>query len=212
VNAVREAIVLPLLFLTVTLVAGVDPGARVALLPPPLFSLVLATMLVAALIRGGAMVPGRLLHGSRTILANANGAIVLGALFAASAQVLAMVTPRSGLPLFFVDVFLFVLLLNTLVTQPERVRLLRSLAVTLGSALLLKFVVLSALSGPSSRVTRVLVALFDAATFGSITQDPQPPAAGYLGFLAIAVYLIGIALLPAAPPPAQGRALERLEA
>jgi hypothetical protein len=212
-SAVREAIVLPVLFLTVALMAGAEPGARVALLPPSLFSLVLAVMLIAALIRGGAVVPARLLHGSRAILANANGAIVLAALFAASAQVLAMVTPRSGLPLFFVDVFLFVLLLNTLVTQPERVRLLRSLAVTLGSALLLKFVVLSALSGPSStRTSRVLVALFDAATFGSITQEPQTPAAGYLAFFAILLYLIGITLLPAGEYASPGSALEHLEA
>ena len=72
-------------------------------------------------------------------------------LFAAASQVLGMLTPRSGLPLFFVDVFLFVLLLNTLVAQPDRVRLLRSLAVILGSALVLKFVVLGALSGPSGQ-------------------------------------------------------------
>lgn len=210
-SAVREAIVLPLIFLTVTLLAGAEPGARVALVPPSLVSLVLATMLIATLVRGGALVPTRLLHGGRAILENANGAIALAALFAASAQVLAMVTPRSGLPLFFVDVFLFVLLLNTLVTQPERIRLLRSLTVTLGSALLLKFVVLAALSGPSSRMSRVLVALFDAATFGSVTQDPQPPASGYLAFFAIALYLIGIALLPTAPSHFAGRALERLD-
>jgi hypothetical protein len=212
VSAFREAIVLPLVFLTVALIAGTEPGARLALVPPSLFSLVLATMLIAALIRAGALAPARLLHGSRALVANANGAIVLAALFAASAQVLAMVTPRSGLPLFFADVFLFVLLLNTLVMEPDRVRLLRSLAVTLGSALLLKFVVLSALSSPASRTTRVLVALFDIATFGSITQAPQTPAAGYLAFFSIALYLIGIALLPSSVYGPRGRDLERLEA
>ena len=195
-SAVREAIVLPILLLTVTLVAGIDPGPRITLAPPSLFSLVLATMLIAALVRGGALIPARLLHGSRPMLANANGAVALAALLAASAQVLAVVTPRTGLPLFFVDVLLFVQMLNTLVTQPDRVRLLRSVAVTLGSALILKFVVLSALSGPSSRTSRVLIALFDAATFGSITQAPQSPAAGYLAFFAIGLYLIGIAMLP----------------
>ncbi|HVD93912.1 MAG TPA: hypothetical protein VNC21_16565 [Vicinamibacterales bacterium] len=196
-SAVREAILLPILLLTVALLAGAEPGPRIALVPPSLFSLVLATMLIAALIRGGALIPARLLHGSRTMLANANGAIVLAALLLASAQVLAVVTPRSGVPLFFVDVLLFVQMLNTLVTQPDRVRLLRSLVVTLGSALILKFVVLSALSGPSTRISRVLVALFDVATFGSITQTPQPAAAGYIAFFAIVLYLIGVALLPA---------------
>lgn len=200
-SAFREALVLPLIFLTVTLLAGLHLGAGVALAPPSLFSLVLGTMLVAALVRSGGLAPGRLLHGSRSILANANGAIVLATLFAAASQVLGMLTPRSGLPLFFVEVFLFVLLLNTLVAQPDRVRLLRSLAVILGSALVLKFVVLASLSGPSgSRTTRVLVALFDAATFGTIAQEPQSPGAGYAAFFAIGLFLLGISALPAPQP------------
>jgi hypothetical protein len=200
-SVVREAIVLPAIFLTVALLAGVRPGGSVALAPPSLFALVLGTMLMATLVRGHAVVPERLLHASRPILANTNGAIVLIALFGASAQVLSMLTPRSGLPLFFVDVLLFVLLLNTLVTQPERRQLLRSLAITLGSALLLKFVVLASLSDPTgSRTSRVLVALFDAATFGTIAQEPVPPASGYLAFATVGLYLIGLALLAPRPP------------
>lgn len=196
-SAAREAVVLPLLLLTIALVAGVRLDGRVLLVPPSLFSLVLATLLIAILIRSGALAPDRLLHGSRATVANANGAVVLGALFAATAQIFAMLTPRSGLPLLFVDIFLFVLLLNTLVAMPDRVRLLRSLAITLGSAFLLKFVVLTAVSAPAqSRVGRVLVALFDAATLGGITQEAEPPAAGYVAFFAAAAYLVAIALLP----------------
>jgi hypothetical protein len=197
VSAVREAFVLPFLLLTTALLAGADIGTNIALVPPSLFSLVLATMLIVALVRSGALDPSRLLHGSRSILGNANGMVVLAALFVASAQVLSLLTPRSGLPLFFVDVLLFVLLLNTLVAEPDRVRLLRSLAVTLGSALILKFVVLAAVSNPSGgRMSRVIVALFDAATFGSITQEVQAPASGYLAFFATGMYLIALALLP----------------
>jgi hypothetical protein len=168
-------------------------------------------MLVATLVRSGALAPDRLLHGSRSVLANANGMVVLLSLFAAASQVLALLTPRSGLPLFFVDVFLFVLLLNTLVAQPDRVRLLRSLAVILGSALVLKFVVLASLSGPSgSRTARVLMALFDAATFGSITQEPQTAGAGYLAFFAIALFLAGISALPSVRPFSSSTALQSI--
>ena len=209
-SAVREAIVLPVLLLTIALLAGADVGTSVALVPPSLFSLVLATMLIVALVRGGALDPSRLLHGSRSMLGNANGVVVLVALFAASAQVLAMLTPRSGLPLFFVDVLLFVLLLNTLVAEPDRVRLLRSLGVTLGSALILKFVVLAAVSSPSgSRMSRVIVALFDAATFGSITQEVRSPASGYLAFFATGMYLVALALLPSLPYRSDRTELER---
>jgi hypothetical protein len=198
-SAIREAIVLPLLFLTVILLGGVRLGAGVALVPPSLFSLVLGTMLVAALVRGGALSPDSLLHGSRSIVANANGAVVLAALFVAASQVFGMLTPRSGLPLFFVDVFLFVLLLNTLVAQPDRAPLLRSLAVILGSALVVNYVLLAGLSDPSgSQTRRILVAVFDAATFGTIAQEPQAPGGGYVAFLAIALFLAGIAALPRA--------------
>ena len=195
-SAVREAIVLPVLFLTVVLLAAMQPGARVTFVPAPVFCLVLAALLLTAVVRSGALAPERLMHASRSVLANANGAIVIASAFAASAQVLASVIPRSGLPLFFVDVFVFVLLVNTLVTQPGRVQLLRSVAVILGSALILKFVVLSALAAPAGRMARVLIALFDAATFGGVQQDPQPPAAGYLAFAAVVLFVAGLALLP----------------
>jgi hypothetical protein len=202
--------VLPMIFLTVTLLAGVQLGPRVALVPPSLFALVLGTLLLAALVRSGALAPDRLLHGSRSVLANANGMVALVSLFAAASQILSMLTPRSGLPLFFVDVFLFVLLVNTLVAQPDRVRLLRSLAVILGSALVLKFVVLAALSAPSgSRTALILTALFDAATFGTITQEPQSSPAGYLAFLAVALFLAGVSALPAAQPYSSTTALQR---
>ena len=209
-TALREAIVLPLLFLTVAFVGGARLDARVALVPPSLFALVLAVMLIAALVRSGALAPDRLLHATRSTMANANGAVVLFALFAATAQILAMLTPRTGLPLLFVDIFLFVLLLNTLVALPDRVRLLRSLAVTLSSALLLKFVVLSAVSGQTeSRMSRVLVALFDAATFGSITQEPESASAGYLAFFMVALYLVGLALLPHVRPAESAELVRR---
>jgi hypothetical protein len=196
-NPLREALVLPGIFLTVVLLGALNSGTHLAFVAPSLFALILGVLLVASLVRSGALAPDVLLHGSRSVLANANGAVVLASLFAAAAQVLSVVTPASGLPLFFVDVFLFVLLLNTLVTQPDRRHVLRGIAVILGSALVLKFVVLAQLGDPEgTRMRRVLVALFDAATFGSVTQDPQPAAAGYLAFAAVVLFLIGVALLP----------------
>jgi hypothetical protein len=197
VTAVREAFVLPLLLLTIALLAGLRIEGSVAFVPPSLFALVLAALLIAALVRSGALAPDHLLHGSRAIIANANGATVLVALFIATAQVLTMLTPRSGLPLLFVDIFLLALLLNTLVAIPDRTHLLRSLAITLGSVLAIKFIVLAAVSGPAeSRLARVFVALFDVATLGGVAQEPEPPAAGYLAFVTVALYLIAVALLP----------------
>jgi hypothetical protein len=199
-SAVREAIVLPILLLTATLVASAQPGARLAFVAPSVYSLMLGTLVVTALVRSGALDPSRLMHASRPILANANGAVVLASLVAGAAAVLTAITPRSGLPRFFVALFLLVLLVNTLVARPDRVRLLRSLAVILGAGLLIKFVILASLSEPAASTTgRVLVAIFDAATFGSVAQDPQPAAAGYLSFVAVGLFLAAASLLPGSP-------------
>lgn len=198
-SAAREAILLPLIFLTVAMFGGLEPGPALRWSPPSLFSLVLAVMLVLVLVRSDALAPDRLMHASRSLLANANGFMVLVALFAGSAQALHMLTPRSGLPLLIVALVLFLLLLNTLVSWPERRRVLRSLAVVLGSAFVLKFVILAALADPAgSRTRRVLTALFDAATLGTVTQAPLPASSGYLAFVLLLLYFIGIAALPGA--------------
>jgi hypothetical protein len=192
----REAIVLPLVFLTVTLLGGLGPGATFA--APSPFSLVMAVMIVAALVRSGALVPERLLHQGRPILANANGILVLISLFAAASSMAVLLTPQTGLPRLFVSIFLFALVLNTLVALPDRVRVLRSLAVVLMAAYVVKFVVLAGLSEPgASRTSRVVGALFDAVTLGAVVQEPQPASAAYLAFAAIALFLIGAAALPA---------------
>ena len=200
-SAVREALVLPLLFLTVALFGGLDVGGTRPWIEPSLFSLVLAVLLIGVLVRTGALAADRLLHGTRSTVENTNGVIVLGALFIGSAQVLHMLTPSSGLPSIFVGLVLLLMLINTWVAVPDRSRVLRSIAVVLGSAFLLKFVVLAALADvDGGRTKRVLVALFDVATLGTISQDPLHPAAGYVAFVVCVMYLVGIAALPKATP------------
>ena len=67
-SAVREAIVLPLGFLTVALLGGLRLGSSPLLVPPPLISLVLAVMLLSALVRGGVFAPSAILSSERTAL------------------------------------------------------------------------------------------------------------------------------------------------
>lgn len=197
----REAVVLPALLLTVTLLGGLRLTQEIAFLPPPLFTLVLAVLLLGALIRSGALAPGWLAHTSRPPLSAVNGGIVLIALFLASAQVFNLVTPDSGLPRLAFDVFFLVLLLNTWAGAPDRVRLLRSLMVIFGSAFVLKFIVLAALSDPSAgRLHRMMLVLLEGVTLGSLTQEPLHPAMGYIAFATLALFLFAVSLLPAEPP------------
>ena len=202
ISAAREAIYLPLIFLTVVLFGGLQLTGRVAFAAPPLFSLVLSVLVLAVLVRSGTLAPERLMSAGRSPLANLNGFALLLTLFAGTAQAFNAATPSSGLPLLLFDALFFVLLLNTLVAAPDRVRVLRSLVVVFGSAFVLKFVVLASLSDPTGgRLKRVLQVLLEGVTLGSLTQEVLHPASGYIAFLTLALYLIGLAALPPALPP-----------
>jgi len=204
-TAAREAIVLPLVLLTVILLGGLRIGDRVALLPPPLFALVLSVLLLGLLVRCGAFTPHRLMHASRSALANLNGLIVLGALFLASAQAFNVATPESGLPRVLFNLVFLVLLANTIAAAADRVRVLRSLLVILGSAFVVKFIILAALSDPADTLfTRALRVLFEGMTLGSITQDVVHPATGYVAFTTLMLYFFGLLLLPSADQALSG--------
>ena len=123
----------------------------------------------------------------------------MAALLVASAQMFSLLTPDAGLPRVLFSVYFLVLMINTMAASPDRVRVLRSLAVTFGAAFVLKFIVLDALSDPAGgRLTRLLQVLFEGVTLGALTQDVQHPAAGYVAFVAIVMFLVALALLPSA--------------
>ena len=192
-----EAVLLPGLFLTVVLAAAIRPGGDVTMVPPSLASLVLAVVLMSILARSGALAPERLVGPSRTALQNASGLIVLLAAFAASAQVVTLVLPESGVPELIGWVVLISLLLQALAIAPDRARVRRGLAVTFGAAFVLKFVLLAALSSPAEGgLARALQLVFDGVTLGSVTQRAIHPAEGYLAFGTLVLYLVGVAVLP----------------
>jgi hypothetical protein len=199
VTALREAVVLPLVFLSVVLAASVRPGAQVTVIPPSLGSLVAGMVLFALLVRSGAIDPHRLLHPARTGIANLNGLSVLLTAFVASAQMITMLVPESGVPALIAWVVLISLLMQALAIGPDRSRLLRGLMVTFGAAFALKFIVLATLSAPADgRLARALQLLFEGVTLGGVTQRTPHAAEGYLAFVTIVIYLIGVAFLPAA--------------
>jgi len=193
-----EIFYLPLLFLSVVLFGGMRIGAQVVLVPPPLFTLVLAFLLVGVLVRSGALAPERLMSSTRSTLANISGAVVLLTVFAAATQAFNAATPELGLPRLLFSVFLFVLLLNTLAASPDRIRVLRSMLVIFGSAFVLKFIVLAALADPEGGwLKRVLLAMLEGLTLGTLTQTVYAPVTGYIAFFVLALFLIGLTLLPA---------------
>ena len=196
-NPLREAFVLPCLFLTVALLGGLRLGADVRLVPPPLVALVLAVLLLGSLVRSGVIAHERLLSSRRTGIENVCGSVVLLAVFAASAQVFNLLTPDSGLLHVLVSVFFLVQLLTTLTAVRDRMAMLRSLAVLLGCAFLLRFIALESLYAPGRGVIkRVMTALMEGITLGALDYVPTGPATGYVAFLTLTLYLVGLVLLP----------------
>jgi hypothetical protein len=199
VAAARDAFTLPLIFLTVALFGGFRSANAQGMwfLPPPLIALVLASLLIGLLIRTGTLAPDRLMRSDGSVLENLSGAIVLATLFAATAQVFNLVTPETGLLHFIFTSFFLLLLWNTLAAQPDRPRLLRSLAVLFGGAFILKYIVLASLyDAQGGWARRVLMTLLEGVTLGGLQYESPAALTGYIAFFTLALYLIGVMLLP----------------
>lgn len=200
-SPLRESFLLPCLFLTVGLLGGLRIGPEVRLEPPPLVTLVLAMLLISALVRSGTIRPDRLMNQQRTPLENLSGLVLLLALFGASAQIFNLVTPSDGLLHLLVSVFFFVQLLTTLTAVRDRPSMLRSLAVLFGCAFVLRFVALEALYAPGrGLMKRVMTAIMEGITLGALDYSPVGTITGYVAFLALGLYLVGLLLIGSETP------------
>jgi hypothetical protein len=194
---VREALVLPLLFLTVTLLGGFRVATTVKLVPPSLTALMLAMLLIATLVRGRVLQPGALMHASRTPAENTSGLVILLALFAASAQAISLLLPDRGLLHAGFAIFVFCQLMTMNAAGPDRTATLRGLFVLFGSLFVLRHVAIEALYAPERGVLhRVLTALMSGASLGGINYEPNAAVTGYAAFFTLLLYVIGLWLLP----------------
>jgi hypothetical protein len=200
---VREAFLLPGIFLTVTLLGGLRVAETVRLVPPTLTAVVLAVVLITAIVRSRVVFPAALLASERQPLENLTGFVALLTLLAASAQVMSLVVPERGLLHFLFAVFLFVQLLSLSAARIDRPGMLRSLFVLLGAAFVLRFIILESLyATDSGTLKRVLTALMAGVTLGGIEYQPHAPLTGYVAFVSLGLYVTGLVLLPGrtAPP------------
>lgn len=198
---VLESVVLPWLLLSVALLAGVrvTEAGELRFLVPPLASLVMMLLLMMVLVQSGVVHPWRLMSEQRTAIENLNGAMVLIALGAASAQVVSAVTPEAGLPLVLGVIFLFALFVNTLAARPGRRHAMRALSVAFFAAFAVKFIILDALYAPDRSLGgRLLTGLIEGVTLGSFDHVIWGAATGYVTFFALVLYFVALALMPGA--------------
>ena len=198
-GAALESIVLPGLLLTVALLAGVriTAAGELRFLVPPLASLVAMLLLLMVLVQSRIVEPWRLMSERRGAVENLNGAMLLAALAAASAQVVSAVTPEAGLPLVLGVIFLFALFANTLAARPGPRHALRALFVAFFAAFTVKFIVLDALYAPDRSLGgRLLTGLLEGVTLGTFDHVVWGPRTGYITFMALVLYFVALAMMP----------------
>jgi hypothetical protein len=208
-------LLLPTIFLTVALAGGlrVEAASRALLfVAPPLVSLVLAAMLMSSFVRGRLIDLGAWLSGARPASEIASHALTLAALFFASAQAFNSVLPEAGLfRLVFAFFFLWTLWQNQFSSFDAR-RTLRGLAALFGTAFALKHMLLASLDDPQGGwLRRLASALLEGVTQGTLgEQQAFAPATGYVSFFTLALYVAGLALVPAAPGEDEARGAAEL--
>jgi hypothetical protein len=202
-RALLVYVLLPTIFLAVALLGGVRVAAGTGALSfvvPPLVTLLLASMLLVLFARGGAVRMGAWLSAGNTPLQNVSHALTLGALFFASAQSFNSVLPERGLLRWLFSFFFLWTLWQNLFTPFDARRLLRSLAALFGTAFVLKHMLLASLFDPGGGwLRRLSGTLLEGVTLGALSGEAHAPATGYVSFFTLALYVLGLFLLPPEP-------------
>lgn len=199
-KAYLRYVFLPIVFLTVALLGGVRLGASNAFifLKPSLFCLIAATILLILFFRAGMIDIGGWFSETFSLLKNAANAVVILTLFAAATQLFNSLLPEKGLMFWVVAFCFFWTLWNNLFADFEPRRLLRSLSALFGLAFVVKYIFLAYLSEPTEKgwwravlenpVQEATVAILDLPRFSAGT--------GYLQFFAVALFMLGLILMP----------------
>lgn len=197
-------LLLPTLFLSVALAGGVrvEGSARALVFnAPPLISLLLATLLVALFARSRLVSISGWLSHDHAPLANVSHALTLAALFFASAQAFNSVLPGAGLFRWLFSFFFLWTLSQNLFAASDARRTLRSVVSLFGMAFVSTHLLLANLYAPEGGwLRRVAAALVEGATQASFgEQATVAPATGYISFFTLALYVVGLVMLPHTP-------------
>ncbi|HMT07666.1 MAG TPA: hypothetical protein PKA82_06650 [Pyrinomonadaceae bacterium] len=194
-------VVLPLLFLTVTLLGGLRFGEKDSafiFLVPPLLCLVFAAAAMVLFVRSGLLRLDGWLSERKSTLENVSNAAILVTLFTATVQIFNSLMPEQGLP-FWVIGFCFVWTLwNNLFSDFDAAKLMKSLAAMFTLAFVAKYLVLANLVGPSEgNWLQRMIENPGKETFTWLLDLPRyGSGTGYVQFFAAVLYLGGLYLTP----------------
>ena len=198
-RALVDFVVLPFLFLTVALLGGLRIGAEnrtLIFVAPPLVTLLLATLLMLLLVRGGLVRLHHWVGSDFPPLTNVAHIWMFITVFFASAQAFNSVLPERGLLHWLFSFFFLWTLWNNQFSSFDARRLLRSLAILFGTAFVLKHMLLASLYSPDSGwLKRVAGTLLQGAALGTLDAPNFAAATGYIAFFTLALYVAGLILL-----------------
>jgi hypothetical protein len=197
-----QYLALPATFLIVTLLGGMrlslESGAFL-FLPPTLFNLVLAVLLLAVIVRGNLIVIGEWFSAEFSVLKNCANGLILLTVFSGSVQVINCLLPEKGLTFGLTAFFLLWTLWTNLFAELEARKMLRSLAALLGFAFVFKYVFLaslvSAAGGEESWARKLAESLFEKVSLGLLEIPKFSPATGYVAFFTVLLYGAGLIFL-----------------
>lgn len=197
----RVYLLLPFIFLTVTLLGGLRlsaPGSDVVFWRPALFCLISAAILMILFFRAGLISLKGWFTEDFTALKNVANGAVLVTLFAASAQIFNALLPEQGLPFWVFAFCFFWTLWNNLFADFDVRKLLRSLGALFGLAFVVKYLVLANLAAPAA--DGWLQGILQNPTQEAFTWLLNLPrfsaGTGYIQFFTVTFYLLGLYLLP----------------
>lgn len=194
-------LVLPTIFLTVTLLGGLriagSDGAFV-FFRPALICLIFGAILLVLFARSGVLRLDGWFSESFTPLRNVSNGLVVASLFAAAVQIFNSLLPEQGLTFWIVAFCFFWTLWNNLFADFDPRRMFRSLGGLFGLAFVAKYLILANLTAPAGR------SWFEALTENpgqeAITRLLDLPrysgATGYIQFFAVGLFLLGLFLFP----------------
>lgn len=200
-SATRNYLLLPLIFLTVTLLGGLRLSADInafIFLKPALVCLIFAALLLVLFFRAELLRFEGWFSENFSTLKNIANAFILFTLFTASVQIFNSLLPEQGLPFWIIALLFLWTLWNNLFSVFTAKRLLQSLGSLLGLAFVLKYLILANLTAPGNESwLRAIIENPTKELFTYLLDLPKFSAGtGYIQFFTVIFYLLGLFLLP----------------
>jgi len=195
---------LPVIFLTSALLGGLRFSAidrTFVFLKPSLVCLIFAAMLTVLFARAQLVRLSSWFSEERSLLNNAANGVVLASVFVASTQIFNSLIPEQGVPYWIVAFCFFWTLWNNIFAEFDTRRLVRSLGALFALAFVVKYLVLLNLSAPANQswIESIIQSPSKSAAAWLLDVPQFSSATGYLQFFAVAIYMLGLYLLPAEP-------------